>query len=119
MGDEQEKSNALEALQKIKEAEEEARRTIQEAKDTTSVQIIQDAQEEARQIKDSAVEEARKNGQVKRATIIQKAKAEAKEITSQAEQEMSVLRQSTEGQLEHAVEKVAEKIQDFLKKGGL
>lgn len=119
MSDEQEKSKALEALQKIKEAEEEAKKIVQEAQDTTSVQIIQDAQDQASQIKENALEEARKNGQVKRATIIQKAKAEAEEITLQAAQEKSALRKKTENQLEEAVTKVAEKIQDFFTKGVL
>jgi V/A-type H+-transporting ATPase subunit G/H len=119
MSDELEKSKALEALQKIKEAEEEARKIVREAQDTTSVQIIQDAQDQAQQIKENALEEARRSGQVKRATIIQKAKAEAEEITLQAEQEKSALRQKTESQLEDAVAKVAEKIQDFFTKGVL
>ena len=110
---------ALEALQKIKEAEKEAKKSVQEAQETTSVQIIQDAQEEARQIKESALEEARKNGQVRRATIIQKAKAEAEEITHQTEQEKTALRQRTEGQIEEAIIKVAEKIRNFLTKGVL
>jgi len=119
MDNEQEKSNALEALQKIKEAEEEAKKTVQEAQETSSVQIIQDAQEEVKQIRESVLEEARKNGRVRRAAIIQKAKAEAEKITHQAEQEKTSLRQKTEGQLEEAVIKVAERIRNFLTKGVL
>ncbi len=119
MDNEQEKSTALEALQKIKEAEEEAKELVQGAQETTSVQIIQDAQEEAKQIRERALEEARKNGQVRRAAIIQKAKAEAEEITHQAEQEQTALRQRTESKLEEAVIKVAEKIRNFLPKGVL
>ena len=119
MGDEQDKSNALEALQKIKKAEEEAKKIIREAHETTSVQIFQDAQDEAEQIKEQALVEARENGQVKRAAIIQKAKAEAEEITNQAEQEKFALQQRTEDQLEDAALKAAEKIRGFLAKGGL
>ena len=119
MDNKQEKSNALEALQKIKEAEEEAKKIVQGAQETTSVQIIQDAQEEAKQIRENALEEARKNGQVKRATIIQKAKAEAEEITHQTEQEKAALRKRTEGQIEEAVIKVSERIRNFIAKGVL
>jgi ATP synthase H subunit len=119
MSDEQEQSNALKALQKVKEAEEEARRIIREAQDTTSVQIIQDAQEEARKIMENALEEARRNGQVKRAAIVQKAKMEAEEITNKGGQEKSALRQKTESQFEAVVAKVAEKIKVFLKEGDL
>lgn len=119
MEKQKDKSNASEALRKIKEAEEKANKIVREAQDITSVQIIQDALEEARQIREKAVEEARKNGQVKRAAIIQKAKAEADRITLQAEQEMSALRRRTENQLEEAATKVAAKIRIFLTKGNL
>ena len=119
MDNEPEKSDVLEALQKIKIAEKDAKKIVQDAQEITSVQIVQDAQEEAKQIREKAVEDARKNGQVRRATIIQKAKAEADQITLQAEQEMAVLRQRTENQLEEAVIKVAEKIRIFLTKGTL
>jgi len=117
MDNEQKSSNALEALRKIKEAEEEARRMVQDAQDTQSVQIIQDAHEEAKQIRDKALEEARKNGQVRRAAVIQKAKAEAEGITRQAEQEKMALKKKTENQLEDAVGKVAVRIRGLISRG--
>ena len=117
MVNEQEKSKASVALQKIKDAEEEAKKIVHHAQETTSVQIIQSAQEEAKKIRENALEEARKNGQVRRATIIQKAKADAEENTLQTEQEKTALRQRTESQLDEAAIKVAEKIRNFLTKG--
>jgi vacuolar-type H+-ATPase subunit H len=66
------KMGALDALDKIKKAEEEARELINEAKEHTSLQIIQDAQEEAQKIKKEIINGARNKVQSIREVLIKK-----------------------------------------------
>ena len=58
-------ASPLEALERIKKAEEKVRKNIQTAQEYTSQKIIQDAQQEADRIKKKVLDEAKKKAQKK------------------------------------------------------
>jgi len=118
MKDEIKKSEAFVALQKIKETEEKARRIINKAREKETSRIIQNAYDEAKDIKKSSLKWAREETEERKKAIIQKATKEAERIRREAEAEGKELHTKAEKLVQEAVEKVTEKIKDFLK-GGL
>lgn len=60
------KSEAFVALEKIKEAEEKARKIVHETREKTALEIIQTAYDEAKKIKKNSLEEARMKAEKKK-----------------------------------------------------
>jgi vacuolar-type H+-ATPase subunit H len=118
MGDEPKKNLALEALQKIKEAEIEARKIVQDAREKTSVKIIQDAYEDADQIKERVLNEARKQAQEKKRSIIQEAETEAKRTLEESQAEIDRLRERSTAARDETIARVAANIRNTIE-GGL
>jgi V/A-type H+-transporting ATPase subunit G/H len=85
------KHSALEALQKIKEAEAEAKKIILEAREKTSVKIIDDADKDADQIRERILDEARREAREKKNSIIQEAQDEVKRIAEETQSEIDRL----------------------------
>ncbi|MFC2170023.1 hypothetical protein ACFLRM_05610 [Acidobacteriota bacterium] len=119
MSQETQKSEAHDALQKIRESEEEARRIINGAREETSVQIVQDAYDEAKKIKEQYLSEGRNKAEDKKKTIIQKAAEEADKIRKESEEEAAALVSSSETRKTGAIDNVAEKIKLYLKRENL
>lgn len=119
MSDGPKKNLALEALQKIKEAEIEAKKIVQDAHEKTSVKIIQDAYEDADQIKERVLDEARKQAQEKKRSIIQEAENEAKRIIEESQAEIDRLRKKSTDARTEVIARVAANIRDTIEGGHL
>ncbi len=117
MNEEIKKKDALDALQRIKEAEEKARKIVQEAREKTVVKIIQDAYDEAEKIKDRHLNRARKKAEERRSAIIQQAAKEAGEIREKAEQEGVSLKKKAEKAMPGAVSQISDRIKHLIEKG--
>ena len=119
MSDEQKKNLALDALQKIKEAEDEARRIVQDAQEKTSVKIVQDAYKDADQIKERILEEARKQAQEKKESIIEDAQIEVKAIKEETLAEIDRLQKISANTKTQAITEVAASIRSAIEGGHL
>ncbi len=119
MIDEPKKNLALEALQKIKEAEIEARKIVQDAREKTSIKIIQDAYKDADQIKERVLNEARKQAQEKKRSIIQEAENEAKRTIEESQAEIDHLRERSTDARTETIARVAANIRNAIKGGHL
>jgi len=119
MSDEQRKNLALDALQKIKEAETEARKIVQDARDKTSVKIIQDADKDADQIKERVLNEARKQAHEKKRSITQQADNEVKRIKEKTKAEIDSVREKSAEAKTEVITKVAANIRNAIKGGHL
>ena len=73
-------NDALDALQRIREAEEKARKIVQDARETKAAKIIQDADDEAKKIKERHLNQARQKAEQRKSAIVQRAAKEAGEI---------------------------------------
>ncbi len=119
MSDGPERKPAIDALQKIKESEAEARKIIQEAREKTSVKIIQDAHKDAEQIKERMIGEARQKAQEKKRSIIQEAEHEVKKIAEEIQAEIDRLRERSVDARADAIVRVAASIRDAIEEGQL
>jgi vacuolar-type H+-ATPase subunit H len=119
MSDEQKKNLALDALQKIKEAEAEARQIVQDAREKTSEKIIQDAYKDAEQIKERVLVEARKKAQEKKKSIIRDAHNEVKSIEEKTREEIDRLLKISSKSRTQAIAKVAASIRNAIEEGHL
>lgn len=109
-----EKSQTLIFLEKIKEEEEKARKLIDEARKAKASKIIQDAYEEAQKIKEDSLAKARREAEENEKAIIKKASVEAERIRDKAEGEAERLRKRVKSLLPKAVDKVRERIRQYL-----
>jgi vacuolar-type H+-ATPase subunit H len=114
MSDEAKKDLALEALQKIKEAELEARKIVQDARDKTSVKILQDANKDADQIKERVLDEARKQAQEKKRSLIKEADNEVKRIRKETQAEIGRLKERSADARTKVITKVAANIRNTI-----
>jgi len=119
MTDGQKKNLALAALQKIKEAETKARKIVQDAREKTSVKIIQDAYKDADQIKERVLSEARKQAQDKKRSVIQEAENEVKRIIEENKVEIDRLRERSADTRTEAIKGVAANIHKAIEEGHL
>lgn len=119
MSDELKKNMALDALQKIKEAEVEARKIVQDARENTSAKIIQDASKDADQIKEHVIEEARKRAQEKKKSIIGEADSEVQRIREEIQAEIGRLKESSADVRTDVIAKVAANIRKAIEGGKL
>jgi vacuolar-type H+-ATPase subunit H len=113
------KSDALDALARIREAEEKTKAIIRKAKEETSLKIIQDAQDEVKQIKEKAVIAAREKAKKIKETTLKRAEEEASRIREETKKSADTLRQKGKTMLPEAVDKVALKISKFLEGGAV
>lgn len=114
MNGEPRKSAALEALEKIKEAEEKARAIVQEAREKLTPEIIEEASEEAERIKTRVLARAKEEAEVYKRTIVEKAVEEAEKIRAEAEGEAAELRRRAAALKAEAVKKISLKVKEFL-----
>jgi vacuolar-type H+-ATPase subunit H len=119
MSEELKKNTALDALQKIKEAEIEARTIVQDARDKTSVKIIQDANKDAAEIKERVIDEARRQTQEKKKAIIKEAENEVKKIKKETSTEIDRLRKRAAEARTEVITKVAANIRNAIEGGDL
>lgn len=109
------KDDALESLQKIKEAEKKARELVEDTKKNKVLKIIQDARDEARKIKEEMLARTREESEKKKKAIIEKASSEAERIRQEAEEEAKKLSRRVEHLMPEAVKKVSGHIKQHLK----
>lgn len=113
------KSQTLEALEKIRQAEDQARKIVGDAREGTSLKIIQEAQDEARSIKEKTLKEARERAKRMREEMIEKAEGEAERIREQTLQKIQTLNLKGEASEADAVKTVSEEMKKHLKGGVL
>ena len=113
------KSPALEALDRVREAEERAKAIIREAREKTAVQIVEEAAEAAEEIKQRSLAEAKKEADDRKKAILERAHQEAEAIRAETEAELATLRRQAGAVLEEAVKKVGLKIRKFLGGGSV
>ncbi len=107
-------SDALESLQKIKEAEKKARELIEDTRKNKTSKIIQEAHGEAQKAKEAALAKTRKESERKKKAIIEKAEAEAEKIRQDTEEEAEKLSRRVESLMPEAVKKVSRHIRQHL-----
>jgi vacuolar-type H+-ATPase subunit H len=110
-------NNALAALKKIRESEEKARKIILDAMEEVNSGILPQAHQKAKDKKEKSLEEARSRAKKNKEQVIRNAQKEAEKIGKDAKDEIRELRRQMEQTLPAAVERVAEKIEEMLKKG--
>ncbi len=113
------KNEALEALQKIKQAEAEARKIIHDARENMSLKIIQDAHNEAEQIKKRVLDEARKAADKQKEAIIREARDKVRRINDETQAEIENLRKKSAAVKDDVVAKVAARIRKTIEGGRL
>jgi len=109
------KSGVLEALEKIKEAEDKARKIVREAKEETSLKIIQEAQNEARAFKEKTAKEAKGKALKIREEMIKRAEKEADQIRAETKRETEILHKRGSAAQAEAVKKVSEEMKKYLR----
>jgi vacuolar-type H+-ATPase subunit H len=114
MSQEKRESEALEALQRIKEAEEEARRIIKDAQQRAASNVIRDAYEEAKKIKENYLSQTRKGALEKKNSLIGEAEREAEKIRKETAEEAHAISRKAEALVPSVVEEFAKKIKNFL-----
>jgi V/A-type H+-transporting ATPase subunit G/H len=117
MSGEPPKSAALEALTKVKKAEEEASRIIEEARDKTSVRIIKEATQAGEKIGQDLLARAKETAAAREKSILAEAEKEAVGIRAEGEAEISLLRQKAASSMSEAVEKISRKVKKYLAGG--
>ena len=116
MNDNPKKSPALEALDRVRQAEERARAIVLEAREKTAVQIAKEAAEAADEIKTRALVEARKKAEDRKKAILGNAHREAEAVRAETEEALASLRRRAHTGIEGAATKVALRIREFLKR---
>ena len=117
MSDDPKNGEALKALQRLKETEEQAKKIIQNARENEAQKIIQDAYKEADKIKADILADAKKKAEAMKTEIIQKAEKDAEETRRSAALEEDKLRETAEKNKTAAVKKASGKIKELLKEG--
>ncbi|MEW5901789.1 MAG: hypothetical protein AB1715_10040 [Acidobacteriota bacterium] len=113
------KSGALEALSKVKDAEERARAIVREAQKQTVPQIIHEAAAAAEKLKQDSFGRAKRDAESRKQAIIAQALEEASGIRAQAEAELVLLRQRAAANLPGAVKRAAARIRELLGGGSV
>jgi vacuolar-type H+-ATPase subunit H len=111
------KSAALQALEKVKDAEARARRIVREAQEKISAQIIKDASEESERIKQDHLVRVKEAAEAKKKAVLAAALKEAEKIGIRAETEAAALRQKAAASKAEAVKKVTRRIKELLEGG--
>ena len=119
MTNKEKKSEALEALEKIKEAENAARNMIRDAREGASLKIMQEAQDEAGKIKEKSLKEARAKGRTIRDNLIKKAEREADKIREETRKEKEALLKKGSRVQTETVLKITEELKKWIKEGSL
>lgn len=107
----------LKALEKIKKAEAHARDLLKEAKEHTSIKVIQDAQEEAKRIIDQLISDARNKAKAIREDVLRKAEHEASRVREETQTDAENLRTNSKRFVPEAVEKVSKEIKSYMQRG--
>lgn len=114
-----ERSQALEAIEKIKAAEERARAIVREAQDKIAAEILSLAAEEAKRIKEQVLARAKAEAEQEKAAILDEARKEAEGISLRARLEIEALKRRADDAMEEAITQIALKIKEILKEGAL
>lgn len=109
------RTEPLEALSRVKEAEAEADRIVRDARENESVQILQELQEEIQKLREQRLSDARAQAEQRLQERIREAQAEARDIGKDAEAEAARLRSVAASQIPDAVAKTATKIAEIIK----
>jgi len=117
MSNELTKSPALDALGKVREAEEQAKAIVREAREIISVQVAREAAEQAEAIKKKALDEAKKEAESRKQAILERAHEQAGAIRAETEAELEELRQRARAAFGKAVDQVSLKMKEILEKG--
>lgn len=117
MNDDPKKSAALDALRRVKEAEERARNIIREAQEKVSARILKDASEEAEKIKQAQFIRTKEAAEALNKAAVDEAIKEAEKIRAEAEREAAALRQKAAASMAEAVKKVTRRIKEILEGG--
>jgi vacuolar-type H+-ATPase subunit H len=98
----------------VREAETEARRIVQNAREQESVQILQQAGEESSRIREEHLRRAREKAVQQRNELIAEAEDEAEKIRAEAEREAESLHKAAEPLIPGAADKTAGRIASLL-----
>ena len=104
-----------EAIRRVKQAETDARRIIQNAREQESVQILDQAREESSRIREELMNRARERAARQRSAMIQGAEAEVEKIRAASEKEAAALREAAEPLIPAVVAQAADKITSLLR----
>jgi vacuolar-type H+-ATPase subunit H len=113
------KSPALEAISKIKEAEDRAKAIILEAREKTAVQIIKDAAAEAEKTRNELLARAGREAEAQAKQAVEQAHREAEAIRAETEAETADLRRRAESSFPDAVKRITTRIKDILAGGSV
>jgi len=113
------KSQALEALGKVREAEERARAIVLEARDTTAVQIAKEAAGAAERVKQQAFARVKVEAEARKRAALEAAQKGADAVRAETRAELENLRRRAEASLDEAVRTISLKIKETLEKGSV
>jgi len=98
------KAEAVEKLEKILQAEDDAHAALADARDAARV-LLEEARARAAQIRVSVAEEARISAEAARAALLERARAEAAEVSLHAASEAGAVLAAAEARLPGAVDR--------------
>ena len=110
MDKQQSKIETLEALQSIKQTEQDARRIILDARERATSEISRRAHEEAKRIREDLLNEATRRALEKKNSLISKAEKEAESIRREASEEALAIRRKADAVIPGVVDELAVKI---------
>lgn len=102
------------ALQQVREAEERARRMMEEARTRTAPDLLRKAAEEAEEARKRILTEARKQAEQLKKEMVEKARAEARAINQQTETEKAAIIKTAENNFNQAVDKAASRLAELV-----
>jgi vacuolar-type H+-ATPase subunit H len=110
---------AARALQKIKEAEDQAAALVREAKETEGPRLVQAAHEESRKVRDDLLERARGEAEALTRTLIEKALRDAEGVRKRTGEEIARMRVQAGPLMDRAVEEAERRLAAVLAGGSV
>ena len=105
---------AREALDRLKQAEAEARDAVRDAREKTGPGIVQAAHEEAKQLREKKIAAARDKAAKTKDELIAEAKREADEIREKTATDKTAILDKGRKSVDKAAEAVREKLEEIL-----
>ncbi len=109
-------TTAVEALEKIKEAEARAKAIVEETRTQTIPAILEAAREEARKTAEAIIRQAKEMAERRKQAIIDRAKEEAAAIRQETEKELGAIDKRASERFELACRSVRDQILQELSK---
>ena len=107
-------TEAREALDRIKQAEAEARDAVRKAREKAGPGIVQAAHEEAKKHREIKIAAAREEAAKKKDALIDEAKREAEEIRKKTESDKSAIFEKGRKSIDKAAKTVRDRLEKIL-----